>query len=103
VRYHPLPADDPVRRRPVITRARDVLGWEPGTDIVEGLRRTVAYFGARPDRLAAAAAAIRGGQDETVPLPAVGSVADIPHAIPGPANAAPVAAGTVSGPSGPGD
>ncbi|MFC8895471.1 UDP-glucuronic acid decarboxylase family protein [Streptomyces cinereoruber] len=68
VQYHPLPVDDPVRRRPVITRAREALGWEPEIGITEGLRRTVAYFGARPDRLGAAAAAIRGGQAGTVPV-----------------------------------
>ncbi|MFI8521900.1 UDP-glucuronic acid decarboxylase family protein [Streptomyces sp. NPDC085481] len=88
VKYHPLPADDPVRRRPVITRARDVLGWEPEVDITEGLRRTAAYFGARPDRLGAAAAAIRGGQDQTVPLATVTTPAATLQSIPGPASAA---------------
>ncbi|MER6148296.1 UDP-glucuronic acid decarboxylase family protein [Streptomyces hirsutus] len=102
VRYHPLPVDDPVRRRPVITRARDVLGWEPEIDIVEGLHRTVAYFGARPDRLTAAAAAIRGGQGETVPLSAVQSAASPLQTIPGPAAAACVASTAVSWPSGSG-
>jgi dTDP-glucose 4,6-dehydratase len=36
--------DDPKVRRPDITRARELLDWEPGIDLVEGLRRTVAYF-----------------------------------------------------------
>ncbi|WP_406864934.1 UDP-glucuronic acid decarboxylase family protein [Streptomyces sp. HUAS MG47] len=88
VKYHPLPVDDPVRRRPVITRARDVLGWEPEFDITEGLRRTVAYFADRPDRLRASAAAIRGSQDETVPLAAVTGPATGDRTIPGPATAA---------------
>jgi UDP-glucuronate decarboxylase len=42
--YRPLPQDDPVRRRPDITIAREKLGWEPKVPIREGLSRTVAYF-----------------------------------------------------------
>ena len=42
--YLPLPEDDPKVRRPDITRARAVLGWEPAIDLREGLRRTIAYF-----------------------------------------------------------
>ncbi|MFH9725155.1 UDP-glucuronic acid decarboxylase family protein [Streptomyces sp. NPDC017254] len=85
VRHHPLPADDPVRRRPVITRAQEVLGWQPEIDITEGLRRTVAYFASRADALGASAAAIRGSQDETVPLAAATGPAT--QTIPGPAAA----------------
>jgi dTDP-glucose 4,6-dehydratase len=40
----PLPVDDPRVRQPDITRARDVLGWEPKVPLDEGLRRTIAYF-----------------------------------------------------------
>jgi dTDP-glucose 4,6-dehydratase len=40
----PLPADDPKVRRPDITLARDVLGWEPLTTLREGLKRTIPYF-----------------------------------------------------------
>jgi nucleoside-diphosphate-sugar epimerase len=40
----PLPADDPTRRRPDITVAREALGWEPTTSLEEGLARTVAYL-----------------------------------------------------------
>ncbi|MEU6544815.1 UDP-glucuronic acid decarboxylase family protein [Streptomyces sp. NPDC046859] len=83
VDFHPLPVDDPVRRRPVITRAREVLGWEPEIDITEGLRRTVAYFGARPDRLGSSAAAIRGCQSETVPSASVTAAADASRTVPG--------------------
>jgi len=36
--------DDPKVRRPDITRAREILGWEPTIDLREGLRRTAAYF-----------------------------------------------------------
>lgn len=39
-----LPADDPKIRQPDITRARDVLDWEPRVDRAEGLRRTLEYF-----------------------------------------------------------
>lgn len=39
-----LPQDDPKRRRPDITRAKTLLGWEPKIDRAEGLRRTLEYF-----------------------------------------------------------
>jgi dTDP-glucose 4,6-dehydratase len=40
----PLPADDPKKRRPDITRARTLLGWEPKVSLEEGLPRTLDYF-----------------------------------------------------------
>jgi dTDP-glucose 4,6-dehydratase len=40
----PLPRDDPQRRRPDITRARQLLGWEPRTLLADGLRETIDYF-----------------------------------------------------------
>ncbi|HEX6037161.1 UDP-glucuronic acid decarboxylase family protein [Longimicrobium sp.] len=40
----PLPQDDPKVRRPDITLAREVLGWEPRVPLEEGLRRTIPYF-----------------------------------------------------------
>ncbi|HOW69136.1 MAG TPA: SDR family oxidoreductase [Phycisphaerae bacterium] len=40
----PLPPDDPARRRPDLTRARTLLGYEPQVPLEEGLRRTVSYF-----------------------------------------------------------
>ena len=40
----PLPEDDPKMRRPDITVAREVLGWEPEIDLREGLSRTIPYF-----------------------------------------------------------
>jgi dTDP-glucose 4,6-dehydratase len=40
----PLPVDDPKRRRPDITRARSLLGWEPAVPLDEGLPRTIDYF-----------------------------------------------------------
>lgn len=54
--FLPLPEDDPKVRLPDITRARDLLGWEPRVDPDEGLRRTVEWFrqtrrqGAEDDR-----------------------------------------------------
>ena len=42
--YRDLPQDDPKRRRPDITKARALLGWEPKIDRAEGLRRTLEYF-----------------------------------------------------------
>jgi UDP-glucuronate decarboxylase len=42
--YRPLPEDDPLHRQPDITQARDHLGWEPQTQLTEGLKRTIDYF-----------------------------------------------------------
>ena len=42
--YRDLPDSDPVRRRPDITRARHLLGWEPKTDLHVGLGHTIAYL-----------------------------------------------------------
>ena len=44
VNYLPLPQDDPRQRKPDITRARELLGWNPTVPLSEGLERTVAYF-----------------------------------------------------------
>jgi dTDP-glucose 4,6-dehydratase len=43
----PLPVDDPKVRQPDITRARELLGWEPKVDLEVGLERTLAYFASR--------------------------------------------------------
>jgi len=43
-RHLPLPVDDPRRRRPDISRARDRLGWQPATPLLAGLRQTIAWF-----------------------------------------------------------
>ncbi|MEZ5293410.1 MAG: UDP-glucuronic acid decarboxylase family protein [Vicinamibacterales bacterium] len=45
--YKPLPVDDPKVRRPDITRARTLLGWEPKVDLREGLTHTIDYFRAK--------------------------------------------------------
>ncbi len=41
--------DDPKQRRPDITRARTILGWEPKIDLEEGLLKTVDYFKTKVD------------------------------------------------------
>lgn len=42
--HHPLPVDDPQRRRPDISRARTLLGWEPRVPLSAGLLQTIEYF-----------------------------------------------------------
>ena len=42
--FAPLPVDDPVRRKPDITLAKEKLGWKPTTGIDEGLKKTIEYF-----------------------------------------------------------
>lgn len=44
VTYHPLPDDDPLRRRPDITKARELLSWRPKIGLAEGLDRTLAWY-----------------------------------------------------------
>lgn len=42
--FMPLPQDDPTQRKPDISTAKRELGWEPKTDIEEGLKKTIEYF-----------------------------------------------------------
>ena len=42
--YVELPVDDPTRRRPDITKARKLLGWEPSVGLMEGLKRSLDFF-----------------------------------------------------------
>lgn len=42
--YHPLPSDDPLQRKPDISKARQLLGWEPKIKLEEGLMKTIEYF-----------------------------------------------------------
>jgi nucleoside-diphosphate-sugar epimerase len=44
IEFRDLPVDDPKQRRPDITRARRVLGWEPTVALEDGLSRTLEYF-----------------------------------------------------------
>ncbi len=42
--YKPLPIDDPIQRQPDISLAKSKLGWEPGIQLEEGLKKTIPYF-----------------------------------------------------------
>lgn len=44
ITFHPLPIDDPKQRRPVIEKAKTLLGWEPVIDLKEGLRRMIEIY-----------------------------------------------------------
>ena len=44
IEFLPLPVDDPNRRRPDISLAKAVLGWEPRVSLDEGLEKTIAYY-----------------------------------------------------------
>jgi dTDP-glucose 4,6-dehydratase len=46
--YKPLPVDDPKQRQPDITKAKNILGWEPTVGRAEGLRKTYEYFKSLP-------------------------------------------------------
>jgi dTDP-glucose 4,6-dehydratase len=48
--YKPLPQDDPKQRCPEISRAREVLGWEPRVPAEEGLKLTFDWFAPRAER-----------------------------------------------------
>ncbi|CUH13270.1 UDP-glucose 4-epimerase [Jannaschia seosinensis] len=45
--YRPLPTDDPRRRKPDVSRAREILGWRPLVDLKEGLAPTIEWFAAQ--------------------------------------------------------
>jgi dTDP-glucose 4,6-dehydratase len=55
VKFEPLPQDDPKQRRPDITKARTLLGWEPRVSLREGLERSLEYFRAAVAKQSAAA------------------------------------------------
>ncbi len=42
--YQPLPGDDPQKRRPDISKAKEILNWEPVVSLEEGLIKTITYF-----------------------------------------------------------
>jgi UDP-glucuronate decarboxylase len=62
VTYCPLPTDDPRRRWPDISRAIELLDWQPATSLEEGLEATIAWFA---DRV--------GAEEERTPVAAVAS------------------------------
>jgi UDP-glucuronate decarboxylase len=49
-----LPEDDPKQRKPDITRAKKLLGWEPKVPLAEGLKKAVVYFANKIDAAATA-------------------------------------------------
>ena len=42
--YKPLPGDDPKQRKPDISKAKEILNWEPTINLEEGLKRTIEYY-----------------------------------------------------------
>jgi dTDP-glucose 4,6-dehydratase len=56
--FKPLPGDDPKQRKPDISRARQLLGWEPRVSLEEGIQETLAYFRKVVKRPAKAASAL---------------------------------------------
>ena len=44
IKFLPLPKDDPTKRRPDITKAKNLLSWEPIVNISEGLKKTIEYY-----------------------------------------------------------
>lgn len=68
--YHPLPTDDPTRRRPDITKACRSLAWYPRVATEAGLRRTVEWLRSRPHETRASASVLAGGQSAGRPAAA---------------------------------
>jgi UDP-glucuronate decarboxylase len=57
IKYEALPLDDPRQRKPDIARAKELLGWQPAIQLVDGLKLTIADFAARVKTAAAAKSA----------------------------------------------
>lgn len=64
IEFHRLPVDDPTRRRPDISLAANVLGWQPQISTEEGLKHAIQYFRSQAGEVSAAAAEIAGAQFE---------------------------------------
>jgi dTDP-glucose 4,6-dehydratase len=60
ISYQPLPEDDPKQRCPDISRAREVLGWEPRTSAREGLAKTLEWFASQAETRSRASTTTRG-------------------------------------------
>jgi UDP-glucuronate decarboxylase len=44
INYMPIPSDDPIKRKPDITKAIQTLNWKPSIKLQEGLKKTIEYF-----------------------------------------------------------
>ena len=44
IKFENLPKDDPLRRKPDISKAKDLLKWKPAVDLEKGLERTIQWF-----------------------------------------------------------
>jgi len=44
IEFRPLPLDDPTKRKPDITKAKELLGWKPTVSVDQGLEKTISYF-----------------------------------------------------------
>jgi dTDP-glucose 4,6-dehydratase len=64
IEFHQRPVDDPTRRRPDISLAANLLGWQPQVSTEEGLRHAINYFRSHPGEVSAAAAGLTGAQFE---------------------------------------
>lgn len=77
VRFEPLPTDDPTRRRPDISRAKQLLHWEPKIDLATGIRLSLDYFrqcverGETASVYSSAALSWRQSEQPAPPAPAV--------------------------------
>jgi UDP-glucuronate decarboxylase len=65
IKYMPLPPDDPKQRQPDITRAWELLNWNPTIELREGLARTVSYFAERLKKNRDASKSVAGSHDES--------------------------------------
>ena len=62
IEFYPLPQDDPTRRRPDISKAQQLLGWDPQVKLEDGLAQTISWFRDHDDEVRSAAAALTGAQ-----------------------------------------
>jgi dTDP-glucose 4,6-dehydratase len=67
IEFHQRPVDDPTRRRPDISLAANLLGWQPQVSTEEGLRQAIKYFRSHSEEVSAAAAGLTGAQFEGLP------------------------------------